>query len=117
MPVIIVYGIPENYPLEKLEKFMKALQSGVQFHPSLKLQTDQVSVFFPRDRVQKGLGEEIIIFVESLFEKKGRTVVVKTQYARTLVRISKDFFPDALVECFIRPFVDEENIFWNSKYE
>lgn len=110
MPVMVVYGIPDSklskwgYPLEK---FWEELRSAVLDTPELELTKDQVSVFFPRDMIQKGLGEEIIIFVDGFFEKPKRTAEVRKRYADNLRDIAKEYFPDALVEVFVRPFNSE----------
>ena len=114
MPVIFVYGIPDKYPLEKLGEFCKTLQNAGQDNPSLRLRPNQVSVFFPRDSLQEGLSEEIIIFVEGFFDYASRTIQIMNEYAETLGKIAKKFFPDAFVECFIETFKKMEQGFWKS---
>jgi len=114
MPVIIVYGVPDQYSHEKLKEFLKKLQNVVKDYPKLQLSPDQVSVFFPRDILQKGLGEEIIIFVEGFFNYEFRTIDIRNAYVKSLGKIAKDYFPGALVESFIKPFNDTSDGFWGS---
>ncbi len=115
MPVIFVNGTPDRYPKDKLKEFLKELQNAGQDNPSLRLRPNQVSVFFPEDRLKEGLGEEIIIFVKGLFDYSSRTLRVRNEYAEILGKIAKKFFPKALlVECFIETFKNMEQGFWSS---
>jgi hypothetical protein len=107
MPVLIVYGVADNKRNAELEKFWSELRATVKDVPELGLTKDQVSVFFPRDAIQEGLGEEIIIFVDGLFEKPERTANVRKRYANKLRDIAKKYYPDALAEVFVRPFNPE----------
>lgn len=73
MAVLIIYGMPETAgePTIFLEAFLPeitaSLQSGVG--KDLDVSPSSVSVFFPTDRMTSGLGEELICFVDGLFEK------------------------------------------------
>lgn len=114
MPIIFVSGIPNEYPTEKLEEFWKELREAVKSNPDLKLRPDQVSIFFPTDMLQKGLGDEIIIFVQGLFDYAFRTIPVMNEYAEALGKITKFYFPDSLVECFVHSFRNTEQGFWSA---
>jgi hypothetical protein len=72
----------------------------------LEIEKDQVSCFFPRDLLPTGLGEEIIIYVDSLFDRPSRTIDVQNQLAAALVRITDHHFTrdPLIVKCYIRPF-------------
>ncbi len=105
MPSIIVYGIPEDFSKNKLEKLCKNL-CGV-LEGELRLNTGNVSAFFSSDLMQKGLGEEIIIFVKGFFEKPGRTHAVRQRIANSLVEKVRHHFHNSLIECFIEPFNPE----------
>ena len=106
MPIIIVYGIPsskkESYDLEH---FCNALIQRTCSIKELNLTKEQVSCFFPADLMNNGLGEEIIMFVEGLFEKPERTEEVRKVLSDKLAECGRKFFPDAdLIECLIHPF-------------
>ena len=114
MPIVFVYGIPDEFAEGKVEKdLFPALLKAVTDVKELGLQGDQVTIFFPLDKMEKGLGEEIIIFVEGIFEKPERTEDVRKHLAQNLGRAAKSHFPKAMVECFIRPFNPKQG-FWSS---
>ena len=105
MPIIIVYGISLKAKLPDLEKFCDTLIQRTASVKELKLTKNDVSCFFPSDLMSTGLGKEIIIFVEGLFETPERTEEVRALLADKLAECGKKFFPKAdLVECFVKPF-------------
>ncbi len=105
MPILVVYGIPVDTAQKELESFCQNLISAVYMMPELELKPSDVSVFFPQDLMHSGLGEEIIIFVEGLFEKPERTEDVRQKLAQDLVTVACKYFPRSnLIECLIRPF-------------
>ncbi len=104
MPILTVQGIPANIGIEELKKLWFALRSVVASIPELKLTSEQVTVFFPPDLLQEGLGEEIIITVTGLFVRPERTEEIRNILAKKLALIAKLYFPDAMVECLIIPF-------------
>ncbi len=104
MPVLLVYGIPDDVEKTKIEDFWEAIRNSVVAIKELEIAKDRVSVFFPPDRLEEGLGEEIIIFVEGLFQRPERTKDVRKRLAETVARTAKNFFPETnMVECFVRP--------------
>ncbi len=105
MPALIIYGVPES-KTGILEELTHALINTVVYSvDELKLKTSDVSVFYPKDLKTKGLGEEIIIFVDCLTDKPERTEEIRNRLAQAIVETAVKYFPDAnLVECFIRPF-------------
>lgn len=105
MPALIIYGVPEDKSgiLEELtDELINTVAHSVK---ELKLKTSDVSCFYPKDLMSKGLGEEIIIFVDCLTDKPERTEEVRNRLANAIVETTLRFFRDAnLIECFIRPF-------------
>jgi hypothetical protein len=72
-----------------------------------------VTVLFPSDMMNEGLGEEIIIEVIGLFTKPERTPAVRRRLAENLGRTVQGHFPAAQIECFVQPF-DPHQGFWSS---
>ncbi len=108
MPVLFIYGVPEN-KVGILEELTNDLINTVAYSvEELKLTTSDVSCFYPKDLMSKGLGEEIIIFVDCLTVKPERTEAVRNKLAKAIVDAVIHYFSDAnLVECFIKPFNPE----------
>ena len=106
MPILTIHGVPEDMPKKALERYWKDLRKEVASIPELNLKAEQVSAFFPSDRLSTGLGEEIIIFVDGLFERPDRTTEVQNELAGALVKITAKHFRrnPLLVECFVRSF-------------
>ncbi|MBI4119980.1 MAG: hypothetical protein HY454_00780 [Parcubacteria group bacterium] len=110
MPVIMVYGVPDDVGQDTFERYCFRLTSVLVEIRELHLTPDNVSVFFPPDRMKTGLGEEVVIFVEGLFFVPERTFEVKSRLARWLVGATRDLFPNIkTVECFVRTFRQEED--------
>jgi hypothetical protein len=105
MPVIVIYGFSDSMS-QKLEEFTEALiNTAVCSVAELKLEISDVSCFYPRDWMAKGLGEELVIFVDGLIDKPERTEEVRDRLATSIVETVNHFFPEVgLIECFIRPF-------------
>ncbi|MCX6798422.1 MAG: hypothetical protein NTX66_04415 [Candidatus Falkowbacteria bacterium] len=105
MPVLFVHGVSEEMT-NKLEEYADTLINTVAHSvKELNLKPSDVSCFFPKDLMSKGLGEEIIIFVDGLFIKPERTKEVRDRLATAVVQTTYEYFMDAnLIECFIRPF-------------
>src|SRR5680860_658024 len=106
MPILIVYGIPTETDKETLEIFSDLMRQRAADIEDLGIKKEQVSIFSPQDLMAKGLGEEIIIFIDGLTEKPERTEKVKKQLVLNLVDEVHQSFPKAtLIECIIRPYV------------
>ena len=120
MPILIVYGIPTETDKETLEIFSDLMRQRAADIEDLGIKKEQVSIFFPQDLMAKGLGEEIIIFIDGLTEKPERTEKVKKQLVLNLVDEVHQSFPKAtLIECIIRPYVmsgigklESDGFFW-----
>lgn len=114
MPIIMVYGIPNETPRDKIAYLCGDLRMSATKVTALKLNVSQVSCIFPSD-LKSPTGEEIIIFVEGLFKRPERTAAVRGVLANRLVETARKFFPNAYqIECFVRPF-DPANGFAFSK--
>ena len=102
MPVIFVHGTPANVAGHTLEKVLEGLQRAVASIEELKITKDQVTVFFPPDRVEKGLGEELIVMIEGLYARPERTAGVLNRLAQKCAQVVHEHFRSALVECFVQ---------------
>ncbi|HOZ53566.1 MAG TPA: hypothetical protein PK142_02720 [bacterium] len=106
MPILIIYGIPTETNEEDLNIVCELMRQRIASVRELKIEKEQVSVFFPKDLMSKGLGEEIIIFVEGLKESPERTENVKRMLIYHLIDGAHCLFPKAtLIECIIKPYV------------
>jgi len=112
MPVLVVLGIPDEIEKERLSHFSDDLRSAVENFIAFDLNRNDVSVFFPKDHLSEGLGEEIIIFVEMLFEKRERTKNRIYEYAVALGEIGVKYFPDAVIAVNINS-INPNNGFWS----
>ena len=98
MIVLIVYGIPDSFPEEKLKKFWSHLFGAVRGINAHKVSPDEIYAFFPRDIIQEGLGEEIIIFVNDFSGKLELEEWNRKKVAEVSGKIAKTYFPGALVK-------------------
>lgn len=108
MPIITVSGVPHDIDQDKLNKLCFGIRATVVNMRVLGLTTNEVTVFFPADLLSEGLGEEVIARVDGLFLNQRRTKIIKQQLAEAIRDCIKEYFPDALVECFIHSFDPEE---------
>jgi hypothetical protein len=114
LPIITIQGVPPATPSDKLEKLVADLQCIASGIPELGLSGADVSVFFPADLLSKGLGEEIIISINGLYDKPERTEEVLTTLAQRLGhRVKAFYFPEATVECVITPINAQRT--WSSQ--
>jgi len=113
MVVLTVQGVPDNFSKEKLKKYWEDLRLAL-YGTSEFSSFSKVTVFFPRDILQTGLGEEIIISVSGfLYDRVARDVM--DRYAKELGKITKVFFPDSLVEVSIH--FSSRYLVWTSNPE
>lgn len=113
MPVILVFRVPESINEVGLVNLCEGLKAAVVSVTALGLTPDEVSVFFPTDRLKVGLGEEVIVFVDGVFEKPERTPIVRAELAQVVGNKVKSFFPKAFVEVFVRGFNPVQG-YWSS---
>jgi hypothetical protein len=106
MPAIIVYGVPNSVPEERIKEIIGDYQGLVSGIEALKLKPKQISVFFQKGRASERLSEEsiIIILVLGLYSGPGRTNKVFERLKKNLeYRTKRFYFPDASTECFVEP--------------
>lgn len=114
MPIVFVYGVPINEEPKALTNLLGDIQEAVASVKELGLKKEDVIVFFPKDLVEQGLGEEIIIFVKGVCLKPdlessdtALEVIVKKctiiqKLAEVIGKKAKDFYyPNSLVEVFV----------------
>ncbi len=89
--------MPDGTP--DLEGLIGQIQSEIASIPELELEASQVSVFFPRDLVQLGLGEEVIVSIQGLFEKPGRTPEIRQHLALSVASVIENFAWKYLPQC------------------
>lgn len=105
MPILIVYGVGECTRQKNKDSFELGLRKAAASVKELGLNEDQVTCFFPGDVVHPHRGGEVIIFVDGLFKKPGRTAKVRKRLAEKLVKVVFEHLLDAdFAECFVRPF-------------
>jgi hypothetical protein len=111
MPVLLVYGVNPEMGAD-LERYCEALIETAASVEELQLKESDVSCFFPADLLKKGLGEEIIVSVQGLFDKPERTEEIRNKLAKCVVEITYQYFPHTkLVECFVTPFDPRQGFF------
>ena len=99
MPIIIVYGFPKTARESEMEALIHKLQNAAASVYELRLSPGQVSVFFPVDLVQSGLGEELIATVEGLLARPERTERVRQELAEEITEILTEFARNHLGQC------------------
>lgn len=115
MPIIEVWGAPEDVEEESLNQLCDRIISAVMGVEELGLNNpSQISIFFPADRMMKDLGAEVIAYVKGLFEKPERTDEVRNKLAKAVGELLHQVFSDAFVECFIESFNPQQG-FWSSE--
>jgi hypothetical protein len=112
MPIITVCGLPVYLGEDQLQSLTHRFVERIVSVEELKLTEKDITIFFPANRMMQVLGEEIIIFIDGLFEKPERTPAVRYRLSNELGLTAKHNFPDALVEVIPRSFYQETS--WSS---
>ncbi len=113
MPVIKVMCLPKLSEPE-LNGVFRGVISAVESVPELGLKGERsMTVLFPTDMMEYGLGTDIIVEVTGLFVKSERTDEVRQRLAQAIGTTVKGLFPKAMVECFVFPF-DPTQGFWTN---
>jgi len=94
MPVLTVKGMPSDV---KMGGLLCSLQSSAGC--ILRIPGNDVSVFFPADLVQEGLGEELVCVVDGLFEKPERTPELREIMASAIKSTLVAFATEHLSQC------------------
>ena len=90
MPVLFVNGMPKAI-CSKVEDIIPLLLEAVASVKGLDITKDDVTIFLPQDMIQKGLGEEITVFVEGLFDNEKRTPAVRQELASVIAQTIGNF--------------------------
>lgn len=130
MLIITVWGLPEldeMYEGKLLTiKLENDILSAVVEIEELALKFKDIMVFFPPDKIKKEFDEEIIVFVDGLFEKPEYTEEVKNLLAEKIGKAVRSYFENyrdktiawgkvpRLIEVFVRSF-NPRNGFWTSQ--
>lgn len=111
MPIIKVWCLPKNMKEERLKILCDAIITTVESITELGLAgKDAITVLFHSDRMEYGLGEEIIAEV-AIFNKPERTDEVRAKLAEKIGTLLHGNFPSAKIECFIHP-LERSSGFW-----
>jgi len=114
MPILQVFGLPKNQTEKELYGLYNEIVFAAHEVKELGLTKTDFTVFFPADRMEYGLGEEVICFVRGLFTKPERTDEVRNCLAEAVGKVLRKHFPTALlVECIVESFNPAEG-FWSS---
>ena len=97
MPILTVKGIPNVVKSDHLNDLAYELASVTGM--CLAIFPEEVSVFFPSDLLQRGLGEELICVVDGLFESPDRTNFGRQRLAEAIARALRKFAKDYLPKC------------------
>lgn len=103
MPHLRLYGIPLEATQDELEALTDALQEVLANMSALGITKENVFIFYPADRMTKGLGEEVICDAV-LFDTPERTPEVRKEFAEKITETIQRFFPEAIAKCMAFTF-------------
>lgn len=108
MPVIVIHGIPAYVPQPDLKRLTEVLAQKLASVKELGLRSQDVSIFFPVDRLDSGLGEELICFMhlDAKPDRNWPDRLSATNHLRdALAEFARHAVPTCrLVEVFDMPF-------------
>ena len=82
------------------------LQTEIEEVPVLGINHDEVSIFYPNDFQQEGLGQELIARIDGLFIKPERTEEVITNLREAICNCLEEFALKHVPQCYyIEAFV------------
>lgn len=116
MPVIKVWCLSADQTEDDLRKLHRMVVEAVVSVRELGLKDqNDMTVLFPADMMQYGLGEEIIVEIE-MFEKPERSPEVKRRLTQNVGMAVKMLYPKAKVESGpVKTFRPEMDGFWSSE--
>ncbi len=101
MPILFVYGVPEDEKQNGLQVLCNYLKDAVCAVEELKMTPSKVTVFFPPDRFKAGLGEKIIV-IAKIFAGPDRTDLVLQKLAARICNALVTLYPATdHVECHL----------------
>ena len=103
MPVVRVSCLPWNLTEDNLRDIHRSIVAGAVSVPEVGVKDEKtMTVLFPPDMMEYGLGSEIIVEVISgTFGEKNLEDDVLKRFSNAMVLAVKKFHPQAMVECFI----------------
>lgn len=106
MPIVKIEGIPSNFDQQHLAEIERRIKEAIASVSELRIETNDISVLFPEDRLKKRARMEIIATVDGLFTKPERTDEVRQALANKVVGVLTELFQQdvSLIECFVKPF-------------
>lgn len=96
MPRIFVFGMPGSVPQNELVGLIKRIQNAVAALPVFEIPAEEVTVFFPCDRVDEGLGEELVCEIKGLYRKNKMapsTFVLRETVGAQLQKFAENHLP------------------------
>jgi hypothetical protein len=119
MIVIKVWGLPEGSKgssKEKLRTLYRDIIAKVVTVKEVSLNEEDVTVFFPSDKIEWDPGEEIIIEIAGLFDKSKRERIecVQSQLAQCVGELIKQCFQFSNVKCLIQTTNPQISKLWIS---
>ena len=114
MPVLKLWCLPHCDEKRRRTIHRAVVVAVVSVKELGLLNQRDMTVLFPPDMMQYGLGTEIVIEVTGLYEKRGRNEGTRTRLAAALGKAVLRLFPDALVECNIDPYI-RRTACWRSR--
>ena len=119
-PQIIITGLStQDYMGNKPQLIKEEILAAVLDIPKLKLTPKDVSFFFPQDPTINGLMQDevpIVILVELLFEKEGRTYEVRKLMAKKIGKAFKKIVTWRTIcktEVAVKRFNPDKDGFWS----
>ncbi len=115
MPVIKVWCLSADQTEDDLRRLHQNIVAAVVAVPELGLRDENdMTCLFPPDMMSYGLGSEVIVEVNGLFEKPERTIDVRHRLAKSIGQRVKALYPKAVVEVFVYPFKPTLSGFWKA---
>jgi len=110
MPHITIYGTPESMSQDELERLMQEVVRTTNEVSRMDYDEKKVMVWFPPDRMAKGLGYEFAIEVACLDANlEAAELRDRDQVAQEFCNVAARFFPDYwCIECCVHPFEEHK---------
>lgn len=114
MPVIEVWGLPEQTETELHALYAGIVDSVISVEELELMHENQMTIQFPLSMMQRGRGSEIIIKTWGLMRTSMRSAEVRLLLAERLGRRVSGFFPEAKVESFVLGWNGAEDKLWET---
>lgn len=106
MPIVTIYGIPSDFPEEKLRDAVKEMKHSVR---DIGGKVRKTTILIPKEKLGKSSchGVDIVFFIDVL---PGTDKTERSQNADAIGSVLSKYFPDR-VECFFREISGYQNLF------